>query len=57
MLLGVIGIVGQETASLGGVGAIFPDSGFGNSLMMAAATTIKADGIRWKSQTNTLKSS
>lgn len=28
MLLTVLGVVGQETASLGGVGTVFPDSGF-----------------------------
>lgn len=33
LLLEVIGVLGPETATLGGVGAIFPDSGFGGSLM------------------------
>lgn len=35
MLLGVIGVVGQETATLGGIGAVFPESGFGSGLVAA----------------------
>ncbi len=33
LLLSALGVLGQETATLGGIGAIFPDSGFGGNLM------------------------
>ncbi|BCM94368.1 hypothetical protein IAD21_06275 [Abditibacteriota bacterium] len=36
LMLGVLGVVGPETATLGGVGAIFPESGFGGSLLTNA---------------------